>query len=418
MRGPKTNANAMPETTSDANFDVIVLGAGAAGLMCAAVAGQRVRRVLLLDHNAQPGRKILISGGGRCNFTNIHTTPERYLSENPHFAKSALALYEPGHFLELVERYGIAWHEKTLGQLFCDGSSRQILDMLLAECARGKVEIFLSAHEIAVERDVAGFRVECSQGGSRREFRADALVVATGGLSIPKLGATGLAYELARQFGLRIVTPRSALVPLVLGGSEAGWTGLAGVSAEVVAWSGKASGRQTLPRFPEKMLITHRGLSGPAILQASSYWQPGEPVWLDFAPALAKGERLLAPLLEKGARRDELAFRQALRAALPARLAGFLAEAAAPSGWTNAALDEAEQRLRRYPFHPACTEGFEKAEVTAGGIDTRDLNAKTMEAREVSGLYFIGEAVDVTGHLGGFNFQWAWASAVAAGKNV
>jgi predicted Rossmann fold flavoprotein len=430
MRGPKTNSNsnsnAVPETNSDTNFDVIVLGAGAAGLMCAAVAGQSGRRVLLLDHNAQPGRKILISGGGRCNFTNIYTMPERYLSENTHFAKSALALYEPGHFLELMERYGIAWHEKTLGQLFCDGSSRQILDLLLSECERGKVEILLNARGIAVERDAAGFRVECTQGesrqDSRREFRSGALVVATGGLSIPKLGATALAYEMARQFGLRIVTPRAALVPLLLAGEEAGWTELAGVSAEVVAWagesSGKASGRQAVPRFPEKMLVTHRGLSGPAVLQASSYWRPGEPVWVDFAPALAKGERLLASLLEKGARRDELAFRQALRAAQPARLAGFLAQAAAPSGWTNAALDEAEQRLRRYPFHPAGTEGFEKAEVTAGGIDTRDLHAKTMEARAVSGLYFIGEAVDVTGHLGGFNFQWAWASGVAAARSI
>lgn len=400
------------------SYDVLVLGAGAAGLMCAAVAGQRGRRVALLDHNAQPGRKILISGGGRCNFTNIHTAPDRYLSDNPHFAKSALALYEARHFLELVERYGIAWHEKTLGQLFCDHSSRQILDMLLAKCERGKVEIVLNARGIAVERDSDGFRVRCSQG----EFHAGALVVATGGLSIPKLGATGLAYELARQFGLRMVEPRPALVPLVLGPSanqaEAGWTALAGVAAEVIAWAGKPAGRQALPRFREKMLMTHRGLSGPAVLQASSYWSAGEPLWVDFAPGLEKNKRLLAPLFEKNARRDAAAFRQALREILPQRLASHLAEIAAPAGWTNAALEAVEQRLRCYEFRPAGTEGYEKAEVTAGGIDTRDLQGRTMESRTVSGLYFIGEAVDVTGHLGGYNFQWAWASGVAAGRSL
>jgi predicted Rossmann fold flavoprotein len=395
-------------------FDVVVLGAGAAGLMCAAVAGQRGRRVALLEHNGQPGRKILISGGGRCNFTNIYTAPDRYLSANPHFVKSALALYLPAHFLELVERYGIAWHEKTLGQLFCDHSSRQILDMLLAECARGEVDLVLNARNINVERGGDGFRLECSQG----EFCAGALVVATGGLSIPKLGATGLAYELARQFGLRIVEPRPALVPLVLGGQEAGWTALSGVSSEVVAWSEKMIGRQPAPRFREKMLVTHRGLSGPAVLQASSYWQPGEPIWVDFAPVLAKGEQILAPLLAKNARRDEVAFRQALREILPQRLAAHLAETAAPSGWANAALEAAERQLRRFAFHPTGTEGFEKAEVTAGGIDTRDLQARTMEARSVSGLYFIGEAVDVTGHLGGYNFQWAWASGVAAAQSL
>jgi predicted Rossmann fold flavoprotein len=399
-------------------FDVVVLGAGAAGLMCAAVAGQRGRRVALLEHNAQPGRKILISGGGRCNFTNIHTAPDRYLSANPHFAKSALALYQPVHFLELVERYGIAWHEKTLGQLFCDRSSRQILDMLLAECERGRVDLTLNARGIAIERDSEGFRISCSQG----EFRACALVIATGGLSIPKLGATSLAYDLARQFGLRIVEPRPALVPLVLGGDEAGWTALAGVSSEVVAWVEQCGparpNRQPPTRFREKMLVTHRGLSGPAILQASSYWKPGEPVWVDFAPALPKNDRLLAPLFEKNARRDAISFRQVLRAALPQRLASHLAETAAPAGWTNAALDAAERNLRHHAFHPTGTEGFEKAEVTAGGIDTRDLEARTMEARAVSGLYFIGEAVDVTGHLGGYNFQWAWASGVAAAQSL
>jgi predicted Rossmann fold flavoprotein len=398
-------------------FDVVVLGAGAAGLMCAAVAGQRSRRVALLEHNAQPGRKILISGGGRCNFTNVHTAPDRFLSANPHFAKSALALYRPAHFLELVERYGIAWHEKTLGQIFCDHSSRQILDMLLEECKRGKVELILNARNISVQNEQKNFRVECSQG----EFRSNALVVATGGLSIPKIGATGLAYDLARQFGLRIIEPQPALVPLALSGKEADWTALSGVSTEVIAWVENPSTRPNrlpVPRFREKMLVTHRGLSGPAILQASSYWRTGEPIWVDFAPQFEKGARVLAPLLEKNARRDPQALRQALREILPQRLANHLAETAAPQGWTNAALEDAERKLRRYPFRPSGTEGFEKAEVTAGGIDTRDLQAKTMETRAVSGLYFIGEAVDVTGHLGGYNFQWAWASAIAAGRSL
>ena len=388
-------------------FDVIVLGAGAAGLMCAAVAGQRGRRVALLEHNGQPGRKILISGGGRCNFTNLHCGPGNFLSENLHFAKSALALYQPRHFLELVERYRIAWHEKTLGQLFCDHSSRAIVDMLLAECAQGGVEMVLNAHGIGVEGGSGGFRVLSSQG----EFRAGGLVVATGGLSIPKLGATGLGYELARQFGLAVVAPRPALVPLLLGGAEAGWTALSGVAAEVVAQAGGA-------KFREKMLVTHRGLSGPAVLQASSYWRPGEPLEVDFAPDAASRGEVLRALMESGSRRDEAALRQALRAVLPQRLAAFLAEAGAPKGWSNAALEACERELHRWDFHPVGTEGFEKAEVTAGGVDTDGLQARTMEARAVPGLFFVGEAVDVTGWLGGFNFQWAWASAMAAGRAV
>ena len=389
-------------------FDVIVLGGGAAGLMCAAVAGQRGRRVLLMEHNAQPGRKILISGGGRCNFTNIHCTPANFISENPHFAKSALALYQPRHFLELVERYGIAWHEKTLGQLFCDHSARQIVDMLLAECERGHVDIRMNARGVAVESTSGEFRVSCSAG----EFAAGAVVVATGGLSIPKMGATGLAYDLARQFRLKIVEPRAALVPLVLAGVEKNWTELAGLAADVTAQATRG------PEFREKLLVTHRGLSGPAVLQASSYWRPGEVVQIDFAPEMDGRSNLLASLLERGARRDEIAFRQALREVLPQRLAAHLAEAGAPAGWSNAALEAAERRVRRWEFHPVGTEGFEKAEVTAGGVDTAGLNSKTMEARMVPGLYFIGEAVDVTGHLGGFNFQWAWASAVAAASSL
>jgi hypothetical protein len=392
-------------------FDVIVLGAGAAGLLCAATAGLRGRRVLLLEHNGQPGRKILISGGGRCNFTNIHCAPANFLSENPHFAKSALALFAPRHFIELVDRYQIPWHEKTLGQLFCDHSARSILDMLLAECARAGVEILLNAHGLQAERSSGGFRV----ASSLCECAAAALVVATGGLSIPRLGATGLAFDLARQFGLRVVDPRPALVPLLLGGEESAWTALAGVAAEVTASTGAA---KRAARFQEKMLFTHRGLSGPAILQASSYWRPGQPLFLDFAPRLAAGAELFAPLRQPGARRDLPALRQTLRALLPQRLAGHIAETTPPRGWSNAALLDYEQRLRRWPFHPVGTEGFEKAEVTAGGVDTADLQARTLEARAVPGLFFIGEAVDVTGWLGGFNFQWAWASATAAGRAV
>jgi predicted Rossmann fold flavoprotein len=396
-------------------FDVIVLGAGAAGLMCASVAAQRGRSVAVLEHNAQPGRKILISGGGRCNFTNIHCAPDRFLSENPHFAKSALALYQPRHFLELVERYRIPWHEKTLGQLFCDHSSRAILDMLLAECERGPgaFELILNARGIRVERGAGGFAVECSQG----KFSADFLVVAAGGLSIPKMGATGLAYDLARQFGLRVIEPRPALVPLVLSGGESGWTELAGVSTEVVAWAGAAKkGVQSNSRFREKLLVTHRGLSGPAVLQASSYWRPGDPLVVDFAPQSAAGAGLLESMFVKNARRDETALKQALRAIVPLRMANYMAEVIPDNGWSNASLEGAQRRLRAWEFHPAGTEGFDKAEVTAGGMNTDDLNARTMEVRAVPGLFFIGEAVDVTGHLGGFNFQWAWASAAACGR--
>jgi predicted Rossmann fold flavoprotein len=389
-------------------FDLIVLGAGAAGLMCAAVAGQRGRRVLLLEHNAQPGRKILISGGGRCNFTNIHCTPANFISENAHFAKSALALYQPRHFLELVERYGVHWHEKTLGQLFCDHSARQIVDLLLTECEHGHVDIRMNALGIAVEPSSGGFRIACSAG----EFASGALVVATGGMSIPKMGATGFAYDLARQLGLRIIEPSPALVPLLLGESEKGWTRLAGVSADVTAKAPRG------PKFREKLLVTHRGLSGPAVLQASSYWRPGEAIQVNFVPEMNDKSNLLEPLLARGARRDEIAFKQALREALPQRLAAHLAELSAPAGWSNAALEAAERTLHGWEFHPTGSEGFEKAEVTAGGVDTAGLNSKTMEVRTVPGLFFIGEGVDVTGHLGGFNFQWAWASAQAAGRAV
>jgi predicted Rossmann fold flavoprotein len=395
-------------------FDVIVLGAGAAGLICAAVAGQRGQRVALLEHNGQPGRKILISGGGRCNFTNLHCGPENFLSDNPHFAKSALALYRPRHFIELVEGYGIPWHEKTLGQLFCEGSARAIVEMLLAECALGGVELVLNARGVAVERSGGGFRVASSAG----EFWAESLVVATGGLSIPKLGATGLGYALARQFGLKVIEPRPALVPLVLGGNELGWTKLAGVSTEVLAWAEAAAGKKSDSiQFRDKMLVTHRGLSGPAVLQASLYWQLGDRLVVNFRGPAAQMHPL-ADFLQLGARRDLAALKQTLREALPQRLADYLAEISEPRSWTNAALEAYERGLRYWEFHPVGTEGFEKAEVTAGGVDTAGLLARTMEARAVQGLYFVGEVVDVTGQLGGFNFQWAWASGAAAGRAV
>jgi predicted Rossmann fold flavoprotein len=419
-------------------FDVVVLGGGAAGLMCAAVAGQRGRRVALLEHNGQVGRKILISGGGRCNFTNLHCGPGNFISENRHFAKSALAGYGPRHFLEMVDRYGIRWHEKTLGQLFCDGSARQIVEMLLAECARGGVEVVVEAKGIEVERGTGRFGVRCSAG----EFESESLVVATGGLSIPKIGATGLGYELARQFGLKLVATRPGLAPLVLGGADKGWTELAGVSAEVVAWAeptvssgakahGYIEGQQyelkpaPFPksvRFREKMLATHRGMSGPAILQASSYWRPGEKLVVDLTPGLERGLGVLAGLRGPGAKRDAAAVRQALGRVFPQRLAGFLTEMATPVGlkegmpWGNAGLEGLERRLRGWELTPVGTEGYEKAEVTAGGVDTDEIQARTMEARAVSGLFFVGEVVDVTGWLGGFNFQWGWASGVAAGK--
>jgi predicted flavoprotein YhiN len=427
--------------TGSRQFDVVVLGAGAAGLMCAATAGQRGRRVALLEHGGQAGRKILISGGGRCNFTNLHCGPQNFISENKHFAKSALAGYRPLDFVAMVERYGIRWHEKTLGQLFCDGSSRAILEMLLAECALGGVEAVLNAREISVER--AGSRGFCVRS-SLGEIEAESVVVATGGLSIPKMGATGLGYELACQFGLKVVEPRPALVPLLLGGDEKAWTELAGVATEVVAWAETAkknrpSGAkardhiagsivgvktptyQPVPSpvpFREKMLLTHRGVSGPAVLQASLYWRPGQALVLDLIPALAPDADVLSLLKEPRARRDTATLRQALREVLPQRLAGFLAETGAPAGWGNAALEAMERRLHGWRLHPVGTEGFEKAEVTAGGVDTDGLDSRTMEARAAPGLYFIGETVDVTGWLGGFNFQWAWASGVAAGKAV
>ena len=370
--------------------------------MYAAFAGQRGRRVALLNHGSLPGRKILISGGGRCNFTNIHCEPNRFLSANPHFAKSALAQYTPQHFLELVRKHGIAYHEKTLGQLFCDRSAHSILNMLLAECELGKVQHVPDAHSIQVERDGSSFRIDSAKG----TFVAESLVIATGGLSIPKMGATAFGYDIARQFGLEIVNPRPALVPLTLAGDEAIWTRLAGVSTLVKVTTANAKAN-----FVEKLLVTHRGLSGPAILQISSYWKAGEPILIDLAP----DTEILLGVKE---RRDSATLLRSLRDCFPQRLAEHLAHIAAPKGWANAAIDEAEANLHRWALHPSGTEGYEKAEVTAGGVDTRALNSTTMEARKVPGLFFIGEVVDVTGHLGGFNFQWAWSSAAAAARSI
>ena len=388
------------------SFDVLILGGGAAGLMAAIEAGRRGRRVAVLERAERPGKKILISGGGRSNFTNLHTRPDNFLSANPHFAKSALARYTPADFIRLVERHGIAYHEKTLGQLFCDGSAQQIVDLLMSECVNAGVRVLLSTAVSEVRRnDSSGaFTIVAD----KNVFTAPALIVATGGLSIPKMGATGFGYDIARQFMIPIEPCRPALVPLTLSSAEhANFARLAGVSAPVIVACGKHS-------FREKMLFTHRGLSGPAILQISSYWNKSEAILIDWSSE----QHLLAPLRAANAPRDLATAKAALRAHLPARLADRLLEVAAPQSFTNHALDELERRLHSFAFTPSGTEGYEKAEVTAGGVRTSALSAQTMECRSLPGLYFIGEVVDVTGHLGGFNFQWAWASGAAAGRAV
>lgn len=372
-------------------------------MFCAQVAGQRGRRVLLIDHAEAPGKKILISGGGRCNFTNIGTTPAQFLSANPHFAKSALSRYSPADFIALVEAHGIAWHEKTLGQLFCDGSARQIVDMLLDECAKGRVDLNLGEAVRSVEHGDGRFRVAFGE----RTVSAPALVVATGGPSIPKMGATGFAYDLARQSGLKVVEPRPALVPLTLGGEEALFQSLSGVATEVIARCGKTA-------FREAALFTHRGLSGPAILQVSSYWRHGEAIGIDFLPGRSRDWLIMAK--REGPR---VTLRNSLASALPTRLADTLTERLPHGGeliaYTDRELTDIASRLADWRFTPNGTEGFAKAEVTVGGISTDGLSSQTMAARTVPGLYAIGEAVDVTGWLGGYNFQWAWASANAAG---
>jgi hypothetical protein len=382
-------------------FDALVLGGGAAGLMCAIEAGKRGRRVAVVEHADRLGKKILISGGGRCNFTNLHCRPENFISANPHFAKSALARYTPADFIALVEKHGIPYHEKTLGQLFCDRSARDILAMLEAECRDASVTVFLNTKIQRVER-TPEFVVRAADA----EFRAPVLVAATGGLSIPKMGATSFGYDLARQFLLAIREPWPGLVPLLLSPRDcARFCDLAGVSAEVIAG---CDGQY----FHEKMLITHRGLSGPAILQVSSSWKKPQSIVIDLAP---EGD-ITAAFRDPKAQRTPAALRAELRQFLPQRLADRWLEANAPTSWTNQALADFERKAHSWTLTPAGTEGYEKAEVTAGGVDTDELSAKTMESKKVPGLFFIGEVVDVTGHLGGFNFQWAWSSGAAAGR--
>ncbi|MCB8874819.1 BaiN/RdsA family NAD(P)/FAD-dependent oxidoreductase [Acidisoma silvae] len=394
--------------TTETKFDAIIIGAGAAGLMAAMTAGQRGRRVLLLDHNAEPGAKILISGGGRCNFTNREAPANRFLSGNPHFAKSALSRYKPADFIALVDRAGIAWHEKTLGQLFCDGSAQQIVAMLMKGCRDAGV-IFRFDTPIASVSRQSMFHVKTE---GREEFRAPALIIATGGLSIPKLGATGFAYRIAEQFDLPMIKPEPALVPLTFDQPDLPlMRGLSGTPCEVVATAGKT-------RFREAMIFTHRGLSGPAILQISSYLKAGDSFTVDLLPGANAREALLATKRT----RPRVALRTALAEHLPQRLAHALApedDQAPPIGETSdKVIGALAERVQNWRLTPEGTEGFAKAEVTRGGIDTRALSSQTMASNDVPGLHFIGESVDVTGWLGGYNFQWAWASGFAAGQAV
>jgi predicted Rossmann fold flavoprotein len=388
--------------------DVVILGAGAAGLMCAAIAGQRGRRVLLLEQARHPGEKIRISGGGRCNFTNLHASPANFLSQNPHFCNSALSGYTQHDFIALVESYGIAWHEKTRGQLFCDGSSRQIVDMLLEECRKAHAQLRLGGRISAVSKSESGFVVVTDQG----EFHGRSLVVATGGPSIPKMGSSGLGYKIAEQFGLKIVPPRPALVPLTFDTALLSqFKDLSGVSVDAVVSCGKTG-------FDEALLFTHRGLSGPAILQISSYWREGSDLVIDLAP----GVDVLAGLkrLRGDHPRQEMA--TVLADLVPKRLARIIADAiggpARIADFSDAHLANVAAAVKQWRVRPQGTEGYRTAEVTLGGVDTSDLSSKTFETRSVPGLYFIGEVVDVTGHLGGFNFQWAWSSGYAAGQHV
>jgi hypothetical protein len=381
-------------------FDAVVLGGGAAGLFCSIEAGKRGRRVAVLEHADRIGKKILISGGGRCNFTNIHCQPDNFISENEHFAKSALARYTPADFIAIVEKHGIRYHKKTLGQLFCDRSAQDIIDLLESECREAGVQIFVQSRIQEVQR-ATEFVVRTASG----EFRAPVVVVATGGLSIPKMGATDFGYGLARQYGLKIVETKPGLVPFVLSGKDRSrYCDLAGVSAEVVA-------KVNHHAFREKMLITHRGFSGPAILQISSYWEKGQPIEIDLAP---EGE--IAPEIRSAKFRNLTAARNAFQGIVPRRLAERWLENHPPAAWNDEALEKWEKQIHKWVIEPADTEGYEKAEVTVGGVDTAELSSKTMESKKVPGLFFIGEVVDVTGHLGGFNFQWAWASGAAAGR--
>ena len=390
------------------SYDVIILGAGAAGLMCAGVAGQRGRSVLVLEQSRHPAEKIRISGGGRCNFTNLHTTPANFLSDNPRFCHSALSGYTQRDFIALVERYGIAWHEKARGQLFCDGSSQQIIDMLLEEVRKAHAQLRLGVRVSAITKSESGFAVVSDQG----EFRCRSLVVATGGPSIPKMGSSGFGYKVAEQFGLKIVPPRAALVPLTFDSALlAQFKDLSGVSVDAVVSCGKT-------RFDEALLFTHRGLSGPAILQISSYWHEGQDIVVDIAPGIDVLAGLKA--LRSSHPRQEMA--TALAGFIPKRLARTIADTVGGperiADFSDAWLAKVATVVKAWRVRPNGTEGYRTAEVTLGGVDTSGLSSKTMEARSVPGLYFIGEVVDVTGHLGGFNFQWAWSSGYAAGQHI
>ncbi len=393
--------------TAPQHFDVAIVGAGAAGLMCALTAGQRGRRVLLLEHDEQAGAKILISGGGRCNFTNRDIAPERFLSGNPHFCKSALARYTQHDFIALVEKHGIAYHEKTLGQLFCDGSARQIVAMLLAECAAGNVDVRLRHRVTNIEKGEQ-FRIDSDQGA----FSADRVVLASGGLSIPKMGATDFAHRMAKRFGLALTETRPALVPLKVADADLKlMQPLSGLSFESIASCGKT-------HFREAALFTHRGLSGPAILQISSYWREGEAITLDLLP----GRDAIAELKDRRKSRPKAEFKTILGEWLPGRLAQALVEQRLPNPTMGDISDDLiahiAEGLQRWRVTPSGSEGYAKAEVTLGGIDSNELSSKTMEAKKVPGLYAIGEAVDVTGWLGGYNFQWAWSSGWCAGQAV
>jgi predicted Rossmann fold flavoprotein len=389
-------------------FDVVVIGAGAAGLMCAAVAAGRGRRVAVLDHNTQPGRKILVSGGGKCNFTNRSVAPANYLSDNPHYVTSALKRFGPDGFMELMARHRIPWHEREHGQLFCDRSAGDVLDMLLAECGAGGVELVLGCKVGAVSGD-GPFEIATGRG----RFAAASLVVATGGLSLPKIGASGLGHAIARRYGLEVVETRPGLVPLTFAGADQAWMGaLSGIAVEAEVAAGKA-------RFREALLFTHRGLSGPAVLQASSYWRAGGAIRVDLLP----GRDAAAGLLERKAARPNAQVETVVSEWLPARLARALVERAGllgkPIGQsTNAALGGLARLLSAWEPVPAGSEGYRTAEVTLGGVDTAFLSSKTMAAKAVPGLYFVGEAVDVAGWLGGYNFQWAWSSGWVAGMSL
>ena len=394
-------------------YDVIILGAGAAGLMCAIEAGKRGRRVLVLERADRIGKKILISGGGRCNFTNLHTTSENFLSANPHFAKSVLARYTPTAFVRLVEKHRIPYHEKKLGQLFCDRAASDITTMLEQECRDAGVEIRCNTKVHEVRKAEVPNNDQFTVQAEDVSFSATRLVVATGGLSIPKIGATSFGYDLARRFGLKIVPPRAALVPLIFSERDRKrWCDLAGVSVEVVA-STRGAKRSPKPAFRENMLFTHHGISGPAILQISSYWDGKEPIHLDLAP-----DHNLTAELRRHGHRDQSSWKLLLREVLPRRFADRWLETYPLAGNSDRVFAETEHQLHAWEVQPEGTEGYGKAEVTAGGVDTGELFSETLESRKVSGLFFIGEVVDVTGQLGGFNFQWAWASGFCAGQAV